>query len=75
VTEGEGLGHRQWAVDEVRRGCDEGQLDAVAGQRVQGQERFEPGHAAAGDDNAMTRGGDEVTRGWSWARSGATASR
>ena len=43
-------GHR--AVDESQLGRDERDVDAIAGQRAQRQQRLEPSDAAAGDHDA-----------------------
>ena len=44
-------------VDEVLLGVDERELDAVAGEAVQGKERLDSGDPAAGDDDAEQGGG------------------
>ena len=61
VAERERLGDRQRAVDEVGGGGDERQLDAVARQRVEREQSFESGDAAAGNNNAMRSVGHEFT--------------
>ena len=62
MAEREGLGDRQRAVDEVGGGGDERQLDPVARQRVEREQSFESGDAAAGNNNAMRSVGHEFTR-------------
>ena len=61
MAEGEGLGDRQRSVDEVGGGGDERQLDFVARQRVEREQGFESGDAAAGNNNAMRSVGHEFT--------------
>jgi hypothetical protein len=53
ALEGLGDGHR--AVDELQLGRQERHLDPIGGQRVQGQQRLQPGDPAAGDQHARTR--------------------
>ena len=57
APERERLGDGKRAVDEVRGGGDEGQLDALAAESAEREERLEAGDAAAGDDNVMWGGG------------------
>jgi hypothetical protein len=47
----ERLGDRHRAVDELLLWREQRQLDAPAGQVAQGEERLEPGHAAAGNQD------------------------
>ncbi len=51
VAHGEGLGHRERPVDEMRMRRDERQGDPVVGQRAKRQEALQPSDAAAGDDD------------------------
>ena len=48
----EGLRDLHRAIHEVRLGVGEGQVDAVARERVQGQKGLDTGDTAAGDQDA-----------------------
>jgi hypothetical protein len=50
----ERLRHRERPVPERRLRGDQFEVDPVAGERAQREQRFQPGHAAAGDDNVET---------------------
>jgi hypothetical protein len=51
MTEREGLGDGERPVRELRVGRGERQVDAVARERAQGEEAFEPRNPSAGDDH------------------------
>ena len=50
----ERLGDRERAVPELGLGCEQLEVDQVAGERSQREQRLQPGHAAAGDQNTQT---------------------
>ena len=61
AAERERLGDRERSVDEVGGGGDERQLHSVARHRVEREQSFQSGDAAAGDNNAMRVACHEVT--------------
>jgi hypothetical protein len=63
MTQCERLCDRQRAIDEVGGGRDKGQIDAIGGKCVQGQEALDAGDAAAGDDDTVCGAGHEFTIG------------
>ena len=60
VPEAERLGDGQRAIDEVRDRRDQREVDVLAGEVVQRDQRLERGDAAPGDDHTRTCGGGLV---------------
>ena len=66
---------RRWALHEVVAGGEHLDGDAIAGERVEGQDGLDRGDAAAGDEDAQRVGGASVIGSCSIDRTGGATAR